>query len=461
MIRMSLEDAAGTLGVNLESTLAFTGVSTDSRSVAPGMLFAALPGERVDGHDFIDQAEAAGAAAVMVQRPVNSRVPQLRVGSVLSALGDLGRAWREGLDLRVAGMTGSNGKTTTKEMLASILRRSGQVLATSGNYNNELGLPLNLFRLGPEHDFAVLEMGAGKAGDIRYLAGLAKPDVGVITNVSAAHLKGMGSVEGIARTKGELYARLPTNGFAIFNNDESWLPLWRGLSTAGNVLTFGFSPDADVYAAPVEAKTSDGGPVAWRLETPAGEFDLALRLPGRHNVANAMAATAMALALGRDLDSIAAGLADVEPVPGRLVAVEAGAGLTVIDDSYNANPASMYAALEVVTSRPGRAWAALGDMRELGEDSDRMHAELGETARGLGVERLFVTGEHARHLADAFGAGAQHFATREGLIEALLDALHNDRAARPLTCLVKGSRSLGMEAVVRALTQGPALEETA
>lgn len=459
MIRMSLEDAAGTLGVRLESTLAFTGVTTDSRAVEPGMLFAALPGERVDGHDFVAQAEASGAVAVLVQRPVNSRVPQLRVGSVLTALGDLGRAWRDSLDLRVAGMTGSNGKTTTKEMLASILRRSGEVLATSGNYNNELGVPLTLFRLGPEHDFAVLEMGAGKAGDIRYLAGLAKPDVGVITNVSAAHLKGMGSVEGIARTKGELYAQLPTNGFAIFNNDESWLPLWRGLSTAGNSLTFGFEPGADICAVVREAGGEDT-PDAWRVETPAGGFDLELPLPGRHNVANAMAATAMALALDRDLDTIAAGLADVAPVAGRLVTVEVAPGLTVIDDSYNANPASMRAALEVLTRRPGVSWAALGDMRELGEDSDRMHAELGETARHLGVDRLFATGERSKHLVAAFGGDARHFDSRDALIEAFLGDLAAHHGA-PLTCLVKGSRSLGMEAVVRALTQGPALEETA
>ena len=446
MIRMDLESAASILGVKLDSQLAFTGITTDSRAVEPGMLFAALPGNRVDGHDFVGQAEEAGAVATLVQRPVHGRVPQLRVGSVLHALGELAGAWRDQLDPPVAAMTGSNGKTTTKEMLASILGQVGRVLATSGNYNNELGVPLTLFRLGPEHDFAVLEMGAGKAGDIRYLAGLAKPDVGVITNVSPAHLKGMGSVEGIARTKGELYASLPTDGFAIFNIEEPWLPLWKERTTAGNALTFGFRDDADVRAEQV------AGTDAWRVHTPRGSFELSLALPGRHNVSNALAATAMALALDCDLPAIQAGLAATRAVAGRLNRIELGSGLAVIDDSYNANPASLRAALEVLVASPGESWAVLGDMRELGEDSDDLHAELGAAARELGVTRLFATGEHSRHLVEAFGAGAKHFLRRDELIAALLKDL-SEAGSGPLTCLVKGSRSLGMEAVVAAIVK--------
>ncbi len=446
MIRMELETAASILGVSLESQLTFTGITTDSRAVEPGMLFAALPGSRVDGHDFVRQAEDAGAVAALVQRPVHSRVPQLRVGSVLHGLGQLASAWRDKLDPPVAAMTGSNGKTTTKEMLASILGQVGQVLATSGNYNNELGVPLTLFRLGPEHDFAVLEMGAGKAGDIRYLAGLAKPDVGVITNVSPAHLKGMGSVEGIARTKGEIYASLPTDGFAIFNIEEPWLPLWEERTTANNALTFGFRDDADVWAERA------GGTGAWRVHTPEGGFDLSLALPGRHNVSNALAATAMALALQCDLEAIRAGLAATRPVAGRLNRLEVAPGLNVIDDSYNANPASVRAALEVLVEEPGEAWAVLGDMRELGEDSDGLHAEIGAVARDLGVARVFATGERSRHLVNAFGAGAAHFDERDDLIEALLQALDTSDSER-LTCLVKGSRSLGMETVVDAIAR--------
>jgi UDP-N-acetylmuramoyl-tripeptide--D-alanyl-D-alanine ligase len=442
---MELEAAAAILGVKLDSQLAFRGITVDSRAVEPGMLFAALPGSRVDGHDFVGQAEEAGAVAALVQRPVNSRVPQLRVGSVLHALGQLASAWRDQLDPPVAAMTGSNGKTTTKEMLASILRRSGAVLATSGNYNNELGVPLTMFGLGPEHDFAVLEMGAGKAGDIRYLAGLAKPDVGVITNVSPAHLKGMGSVEGIARTKGELYASLSTDGFAIFNIEEPWLPFWKERTTARNALTFGFREDADVRAV-----ESGGG--GWYVQTPRGGFDLSLALPGRHNVSNALAATAMALALDCDQPAIEAGLAATTAVAGRLNRLDLGSGLTVIDDSYNANPASVRAALEVLAASPGEAWAVLGDMRELGADSDGLHAEVGALARELGLARIFATGEHSRHLVQAFGAGAEHFADRDQLIAVLLEALAA-AGKGPLTCLVKGSRSLGMEAVVDAIVR--------
>jgi len=455
MIHMRLEDAAANLGVGLDSQLSFTGVTTDSREVQPGMLFAALPGERVDGHDFVAQAEEAGAVAVLVQRPVLSGVPQLRVGSVLMALGELARAWRETLDVRVAALTGSNGKTTTKELLTSILRRVGEVHATAGNYNNELGLPLTMFGLAPHHDFAVLEMGAGKAGDIRYLAGLAKPDVGAITNVGPAHLKGMGSVEGVARTKGELYASLPAEGFAVFNIEEPWLGLWRELATAGHTLTFGFAEDADVHAVP-----RDGG---WRVTTPGGAFDLALHLPGKHNVLNALAATAMAHALGVDLGAIEAGLAATRPVPGRLNLVTTRSGWRVIDDSYNANPASLRAALEVLTAQPGAAWAVLGDMRELGDDSDRMHAEAGALARELGVERLWVVGPRSRAMVTAFGSGGAHFPTRRALIEDLCGALEA-RDDTDVTCLVKGSRSMGMEKIVEALagscaTQAPTGEE--
>jgi UDP-N-acetylmuramoyl-tripeptide--D-alanyl-D-alanine ligase len=443
MIQMKLSEAGERLGVDLDSQLSFTGITTDSRQVNPGMLFAALPGKRVDGHDFVAQAEAAGAVAVLVQRPVQSGVPQLRVDDVLLALGRIAAAWRDRLDPTVIALTGSNGKTTTKELLASILRRSGAVLSTAGNYNNELGLPLTLFGLEPRHDYAVLEMGAGKAGDIRYLAGLAKPDVGVITNVGPAHLKGMGSVEGVARTKGELYASLPAEGFAIFNMEESWLPLWRELSTAGNSLTFGFRDEADVRAV-----RAGGG---WRVETPAGAFTLELHLPGEHNVLNALAATAMALAVDIELDQVREGLAATRPVPGRLNLVTAPAGWKVIDDTYNANPASLYAALQVLTAESGEAWLALGDMRELGEDSDKLHAEMGDAARTLGVKRLYATGPHSQATVGAFGRGAMHFPTRGALIEALCKDLAA-RRDRGVTCLVKGSRSMGMEKVVSALT---------
>lgn len=439
MIRMTIEEAAQILGLNLESQLVFTGVTTDSRQVKPGMLFAALPGEHFDGHDFVARAEEAGAIAVLVQRQVSTRVPQLRVASVLQALGQLATAWRESLSVRVTAMTGSNGKTTTKEMLTSILGRAGTVLATAGNYNNELGVPLTMFGLSPDHDFAVLEMGAGKPGDIRYLAGLAKPEAGVITNVGPAHLKGMGDEEGVARTKGELYAALPADGFAIFNFEEPWLPLWEGLSTAQNSLAFGFDQAADIRAI----RDNNG----WLIKTPQGDFALELSLPGEHNIMNAMAATGLALAVGVGLEPIRQGLAATTPVPGRLNLVDNPKGWRLIDDSYNANPASLRAAVDVLVSQPGRAWAALGDMRELGDESEEFHHRAGSMLREAGVERLFATGERSRAMVAAFGDGAEHFETRDALIGALQAAIHKD-----VVCLVKGSRSLQMERVVQALT---------
>lgn len=438
MIRMTLEEAARILGLPTDSQLVFTGVAIDSRQVKPGMLFAALPGDNVDGHDFVARAEEAGAIAVLVQRPVDARVPQLRVGSVVHALGHLAAAWRASLPVRVAAMTGSNGKTTTKEMLASILALSGRVVATAGNYNNELGVPLTLFRLSAEDDFAVVEMGCGKPGDIRYLAELAVPEAGVVTNVGPAHLEGLGDEEGVARTKGELFAALPANGCAVLNIEEPWLTLWEEINTAGRTLTFGFHEAADIRAA-----KADGG---WEIKTPQGRFALQLKLPGKHNVMNAMAATGLALALGISLDQIREGLAATAPVPGRLNLLTTSGGWRLIDDSYNANPASVRAAVSVLVSQPGEPWAALGDMRELGEDSEQLHAETGQMLRKLGVKRLFATGYRSPVMVNAFGKGGQHFATREALIASLRADIHKD-----VVCLVKGSRSLGMEHVVHAL----------
>jgi UDP-N-acetylmuramoyl-tripeptide--D-alanyl-D-alanine ligase len=387
-----------------------------------------------------------GAVALLVQRRLDLDTPQLVVDDVLRSLGRLAAELRRRLDPQVVGITGSNGKTTVKEMVASILRAEGNVLATTGNYNNELGLPLSLFGLEPRHRYAVLEMGASRAGDIAYLAGIAQPDVGLVTNVGPAHLGGFGSLEGVARAKGEMFAALPPDGCAVINADEPWAPLWRELNTAGRVLTFGWDAGCDVRVA--------GSEEAPRLRTPAGEFEPALALPGRHNLANAAAATAVALALDIGLETIRGGLAGVQPVPGRLNFIETDAGWTVIDDTYNANPASLYSALQVLSGMQGVAWLVLGDMKELGTDSPKMHREVGDAARAMGVVRLFATGEMAVHAVDAFGEGAEHFATREELAAALRRELH-----RGVNCLVKGSRSMGMEAVVGAITRDAGMRE--
>lgn len=447
MIRLRLSELAAALGCPAPGRdVGVEAIVTDSRKVDYGALFAALPGSQTDGHDFAGAAVRLGAVALLVNRRLELEVPQLVVDDVLAALGKLAALLRGRLDPAVVGITGSNGKTTVKEMVGSILRRVGPVLATQGNYNNELGLPLTLFRLEPRHRFAVLEMGASRGGDIAYLAGIAEPDVGLVTNIGPAHLGGFGSLEGVARAKGELFASLPPDGWAVINADEPWVDLWRACNRAGQVMTFGAGDDGDVRVT--------GGETHPRIVTPQGSFDLELPLPGRHNRVNAASATAVALALGVGLDDIRAGLATVEAVPGRLNFIETEAGWTVIDDTYNANPASLYSALQVLSNMQGTAWLVLGDMKELGTDSPKMHREVGESARAMGVSRLFATGDMAACTVDAFGPGAEHFETREELAEALR------RSLRPgVNCLVKGSRSMGMEAVVAAITRDVSMRE--
>ena len=421
-------------------------IASDSRKVRAGSLFAALPGAKVDGHDFAEVAIKLGAVALLVSRRLKLDVPQLVVDDVLVALGKIATLLRHKVDIQVVGITGSNGKTTVKEMVASILRLEGEVLATQGNYNNELGLPLTLFGLREDHRFAVLEMGAAKPGDIAYLAAIAQPDVALVNNIGPAHLKGFGSIEGVAQTKGEIYTGLPEDGCAVMNADEPWIGLWRDMNTATRVITFGAAESSDVRLV-----ESDG---AARLETPDGGFELKMPLPGRHNLFNAAAAAAIALALGVELDVIRRGLEAIKPVPGRLNMIQTRADWTVIDDTYNANPASLYSALQVLTTTPGTPWLVLGDMKELGVGSSKMHREVGETARVMGVRRLFVTGEMAAHVADTFGEGAEHFASRDELAAALCRALEPG-----VTCLVKGSRSMGMEAVVQAVVRESELRE--
>jgi len=334
-------------------------------------------------------------------------------------------------------------------MVSSILGLEHEVLATRGNYNNELGLPLSLFALEPKHRFAVLEMGASKPGDIAYLAGIAQPDVGLVTNIGPAHLLGFGSEEGVARTKGELYAALPGDGAAVINADEPWADLWKTMNSAGRVMTFGCHPNADV-----QLSGEEGGDQ--RILTPAGAFEPRISLPGRHNLINAAAAAAVALSLGVGLDNIRRGIESVKPVPGRLNLLHSKAGWTVIDDTYNANPASLYSALQVLAGMQGTPWLVLGDMKELGDGSRKLHREVGEAAKAMGVRRLFTTGEMSAYTSEAFGEGAQHFANREDLAEALCSRLYPD-----VICLVKGSRSMGMEAIVKAIMDAPNLRETA
>jgi UDP-N-acetylmuramoyl-tripeptide--D-alanyl-D-alanine ligase len=427
----------------------FRGVSTDSRKVVPGSLFVALRGERFDGHDHVAAAFAGGAVAALVERELPGVGPLLVVDDTVHALGRLAAAWRARHDLPLIGITGSTGKTTVKEMTAAILGRRGPVLATRGNLNNHIGLPLTLLELGSAHLAAVIEMGANHAGEIAYLAGLARPSVGMVTNAGPVHLEGFGTVEGVARAKGEMFSALGAGGTAVINADDPHAGIWYELAADRRTLTFGIEADADVTTDPDAIEARDGAQPRQRfpLVTPLGTVEVTLPFAGRHNVANALAAAAATLVAGADLDAVRDGLGATPTVPGRLQGVTGPGGSLIIDDTYNANPTAFAAAIELLASRPGRRWMAVGDMAELGEDAPRWHAWVGEQARARGIDRLLAVGELAVRAAEAFGTDGEAYPDQE----ALVGALRGDLGAG-VTLLVKGSRSAHMERVVAALT---------
>ncbi|MEO5811699.1 MAG: UDP-N-acetylmuramoyl-tripeptide--D-alanyl-D-alanine ligase [Rhodanobacter sp.] len=442
MMRLSAI-AVWTRGHLLGADADVLGVSIDSRQVRRGDLFVAIAGEHVDGHDYLSMAAARGASGALVTRRVDIALPQVLVTNVTLALGDLASAVRAQRDVRVVGITGSNGKTTVKTLTAAILRQHGRAHVSAGNHNNELGLPLSVLSMPLDAQFAVFEMGAGKPGDIAYLAGIARPDVGVITLIAPAHLERMGSVEGVAETKGALYQALPADGVAIINADDAFAPFFAGLAGARKVLHFGLTHAAEVTARDLHA-TEDGS--RFVLVTPLGEAEVSLPLPGRHNVLNALAAAAVALALQVPLVTIVDGLAHAESVPGRLQRRQTHGGWTLIDDTYNANPGSMAAAIDTLLLAHGERWLVLGDMAELGSDARVMHAALGRRARDAGVDRLFAVGPLGAATVAAFGPHGEHFADQAALIAALRAQLHAG-----VTCLLKGSRSARMELVLAAL----------
>ena len=444
MIRMRLGEAAAALGLRAAGEdVAFRGVSTDSRTAAEGSLFVAVRGPRFDGHDFVGAAAARGVAAALVERAPPAPIPFVLARDSVRALGELAAAWRRRLrDLVLVGITGSNGKTTVKEMVAAILRTLGPVSATRGNLNNELGVPLTLCELDAGHRTAVVELGANHRGEIASLTALARPSVGVITQCAPAHLEGFGSVEGVARAKGELFEGLPDDAVAVVNADDDWAGLWRELARPRRCISFGAGADADV-----RVRAEPGAPGTHvRLDTPAGSAEIELALAGTHNAFNAGAAAAAALAAGAGLDAIREGLARVRPAKGRLESRRGPRGAEIIDDTYNANPVSLRAGLRVLGARPAPRWLVLGDMAELGPEGASLHAQAGCDARRHGVERLLVVGELSVEAARAFGDGASHFPDCAALVDRLRDELP-DRA----TVLVKGSRSMAMERVVEAL----------
>jgi len=402
---------------------------------------SAPTGPRFDGHDYLPAVAAAGAAGALVRR-AHPALPCLEVADPLTALGQLAAAWRARFDIPVLAVTGSSGKTTVKDLLAAALAGLGPVLATRGNRNNHIGVPLTLLELRDTHRAAVVEMGMSHAGEIAHLTGLTCPTLGLISNAGPAHLEGLGSVAAVARAKGELIERLPQDAVAVLNADDAHCPLWRQLAGNRRVITFGLDQVADVRAD--YRLAADGTDV--ELRTPQGSVSVRLHLLGRHNVQNALAATAAALAVGARLADIATGLGTVRPVPGRLCPLPAQHGARFIDDSYNANPLSVRAAIDVLAGLPGERVLVLGDMGELGADAAALHAQCGAAARAAGIEHLVTLGPLSAEAAAAFGPGAAACSELTQVVDAISGLL------RPgFTVLVKGSRSAGMERVVQAL----------
>jgi len=416
--------------------------ASDGRSA----LFVAIVGERFDGNDHVEAAAELGARAALVSRPSPARLPQVVVDDTVHALAAIAAAMQHGRPARVAAITGSNGKTGVKQMLLSILDPLGPTHANPGNRNNEIGLPLAVIGAPEDARYAIYEMGAGKPGDIAWLTAVVRPHVALVNNVAPAHLQRMRSLMGVAETKGAVYDALPADGVAVINADDAFAQYFAGHAHGRRVIRFGLEATADVTAR--EVRTGEDGS-RFILVTPQGEAAVELPLPGRHNVANALAAAALAIGMA-DLapDAIAAGLAAAMPVAGRLVRHRLASGALLVDDSYNANPGSLAAAIDTLAAIEGDRWLVLGEMAELGDDADALHAGVGTRAKDAGIARLYALGQLGRQAVAAFGEGARHFDSRDALVAALERDLHPQARV-----LVKGSRSSAMERVVAALLE--------
>jgi UDP-N-acetylmuramoyl-tripeptide--D-alanyl-D-alanine ligase len=451
MIHTLAQFAAACGGHLVGEDRAFTEVVIDTRKLVAGELFAALPGQRLDGHEFVADAAAKGAAGAIVLQPLSppqlpAAMAQIVVANVEAALAAAARAARTQFAGPVVGVAGSNGKTTVKEMTAAILSQRGPCLATRGNLNNHLGVPLTLLRLSPRYRSAVIEMGANRAGDVEQLMQLGRPDIGVITNAGAEHLEGFGSLDAVARAEGEMVAALPPTAIAVINADDAYAGLWRS-STSARVLRFGLVNEAEFHAQEPRFEFDEQGfRTCFTLHAPAGQTEVVLQLAGRHNVLNALAAAAAACSAGATLAEVSTGLGGMRAVQGRLQPRRSRGGAWLIDDSYNANPSSVRAGLASLRALPGRHWLVLGDMAELGSFAADSHRELGALAREWGVERLYTFGALAALAADSFGAGAERFDDADALAQALQAALAPD-----VLVLIKGSRVNRLERVVEAL----------
>ncbi|MFY9996537.1 MAG: UDP-N-acetylmuramoyl-tripeptide--D-alanyl-D-alanine ligase [Leclercia sp.] len=448
MISVTLSQLASILQADVSGgELTLDAVTSDTRKITPGCLFVALKGERFDAHDFAEQAKAAGAGALLVSRKLDIDLPQVVVKDTRLAFGELAAWVRQQVPTRIVALTGSSGKTSVKEMTAAILSQCGNTLYTAGNLNNDIGVPMTLLRLTPAHEYAVIELGANHQGEIAWTVDLTRPEAALVNNLAAAHLEGFGSLEGVAKAKGEIYTGLPLNGIAIMNADNNdWLN-WK--SVIGDRKTWRFSPNAansDFTATNIHV-TSHG--TEFTLQTPTGDVDVLLPLPGRHNIANALAASALAMAVGAPLSAIKTGLANLTAVPGRLFPIQLAENKLLLDDSYNANVGSMTAAVQVLSEMPGYRVLVVGDMAELGDESEACHIQVGEAAKASGIDSVLSAGHLSQAISQASGVG-EHFADKATLI-ARLKALVEEQQI--VTVLVKGSRSAAMEEVVHALQE--------
>jgi UDP-N-acetylmuramoyl-tripeptide--D-alanyl-D-alanine ligase len=447
MITMTLSELAKILGVSCsQPDLKFTGICRDARTAKPGNLFFAIIGEQFDGNNFVDDAFKNGAVAAIVSRKIDSAIPQLIVEDTIDALGKLSKNWRDRFNLPLIGVTGSNGKTTMKNMIAAILQAARNqdaalTLATEGNLNNNIGVPFTLARLNNNQRYGVVEMGMNNAGEIAYLTAMVRPQVAVISNAAESHLQGLKDLAGVARAKGEIFAGLPKDGVAVLNRDDAYFDYWRDLVSGHSYLTFSLQQQADVTAT-IPASSSTTHQLI-TLHTPAGSIDINLPLLGKHNVMNALAATACALAINIDLAAVKAGLEGMHAAPGRLNVHLLENGVRVIDDTYNANPFSTHAAINTLAAFSGKKILVLGDMRELGSNELELHHLTGQRAKAAGIDYLFTLGTLSAEATRGFGEQSQNFSDRNDLIAALKPYLQTGN-----TLLVKGSRSMKMELVV-------------
>ncbi|MCH2058770.1 MAG: UDP-N-acetylmuramoyl-tripeptide--D-alanyl-D-alanine ligase [Thalassotalea sp.] len=450
MINLTLaEIAQATSGKLIGEDITIDAIGTDSRALTSGQVFLALKGPNFDGHKFIEQVASLGASAVIVDHPVDTSLPQVVVEDTRLALGAIGAHVKAKIAPKTVGITGSSGKTTVKEMVAAILSRLGNVLATNGNFNNDIGVPLTLLRLEEQHDFAVIEMGANNIGEIAYTTCLVKPDVAIINNIAPAHLEGFGDLCGVARAKGEIFEGIPQGGVAIYNNDTKWASKWQWRLTDKNVRRFSCAETGETDCYSGEVTLDDNGCANFKLSAHKGSTYIQLAVPGKHNVCNAVAAAAIALECGASLDDIKLGLAEMAPVKGRLNLYQLDDNCKLIDDTYNANVESIKAATELLASYPGYRVLILGDMAELGSEARSYHQEVGEHAKAQQIDTLFTLGVLSQSTADGYGEGGQHFSSKEKLLDSLFEHLAGE--SRQISILVKGSRSAHMEHVVNEI----------